>query len=182
MPSQTGTMTAEELLAMPDSGSRYELVRGELRMMAPAGGRHGRIAQRLLRRIGNFVEEHRLGETFAAETGFLLERDPDTVRAPDVAFVAAARLGELANHPGYLPLVPDLVAEVVSPNDRSSEVEERSMGWLAAGVPVVLVVDPQTKTIRTYRSPRDIRVDADGFIDLNDVLAGYRLDVRELFS
>ena len=74
--------TSDELLAMPDDGHRYELVEGELRMMSPAGGRHGRIAAKLARRLGDHVEQHGLGETFAAETGFLLRRDPDTVRAP----------------------------------------------------------------------------------------------------
>ena len=151
-------------------------------MMSPAGGRHGRIALKLARRLGDYVEQHDLGETFAAETGFLLTRDPDTVRAPDVAFVSHARLKGLADHPGYLPLAPDVVAEVVSPNDKSSEVEEKALGWLSAGVAVVLVVDPQTKTIRDYRSAREIRVYAEGNIELGEVISGYRLDVSELFA
>lgn len=175
-------MTADELLAMPDCGKRYELVQGELRMMSPAGGRHGRIALKLARRLGDYVEQHHLGEMFAAETGFLLKQNPDTVRAPDVAFVSRTRLGKLADFPGYLPVAPDLVAEVVSPNDSSSEVEEKAFDWLAAGVTVVLVVDPQTKTIRDYRSPQEIRVYAEGCIDLDDVMIGCRLNVSELFS
>ncbi len=182
MSQVTRGVTADELLAMLDDGKRYELVQGELRMMSPAGGRHGRIALKLARRIGDYVEQHDLGEAFAAETGFLLEQDPDTVRAPDVAFVSRARLGNLADHPGYLPVAPDLVGEVVSPNDSSSEVEEKALDWLAAGVSVVLVVDPQTKTIRDYRSPKEIRVYAEDFIDLGQTMPGFRLDVAELFS
>ena len=151
-------------------------------MMSPAGGRHGRIALKLARRLGDQVERHGLGETFAAETGFLLTQDPDTVRAPDVAFVSHARLRGLADHPSYLPLAPDLVAEVVSRSDSSSEVEEKALGWLSAGVAVVLVVDPQTKTIRDYRSAQEIRVYAEGNIELNEVISGYRLDVSELFA
>jgi Uma2 family endonuclease len=182
MSHDTRVMTADELLAMPDDGKRYELVQGELRMMSPAGGRHGRIALKLARRLGDFVEAHGLGVTYAAETGFLLQRNPDTVRAPDVAFVSQESLGKLADYPGFLPLAPDLVAEVVSPNDSSSDVEEKALDWLAAGVTIVLVVDPQTKTIRDYRSAQEIRVYAQGLIDLGIVLAGCRLDVSELFS
>ena len=81
MSQDTRIMTADRLLAMPDDGKRYELVEGKLRMMSPAGGRHGRIALKLGRRIGDYVEQQNLGETFAAETGFLLQKNPDTVRA-----------------------------------------------------------------------------------------------------
>jgi Uma2 family endonuclease len=182
MSQHTQVTSADELFAMPDDGRRYELVQGELRMMLPAGGRHGRIALKLARRLGDYVEQLDLGETFAAETGFLLTQDPDTVRAPDVAFVSHARLRGLADHPGYLPLAPDVVAEVVSPSDSSSDVEEKALGWLSAGVAVVLVVDPQTKTIRDYRSAQEIRVYAEGNIELGEVISGYRLDVSELFA
>ena len=89
--------------------------------MSPAGSRHGRIAARLLVRITNYVEQHSLGETYAAETGFLIQRRPDTVRAPDVALVASSRLEEFVDHVGYLPFAPDLVAEVISPGDSSSD-------------------------------------------------------------
>jgi Uma2 family endonuclease len=182
MSHDTRVVTADELLAMPDDGKRYELVQGVLRMMSPAGGRHGRIAQKLLRRLGNQVEQYDLGETFAAETGFLLKQNPDTVRAPDAAFVSHDRLGNLADYPGYLPVAPDLAAEVVSPSDSSSGVEEKVDDWLAAGVTVVLVVDPQTKTIREYRSMQEIRIHTDGVIDLSDVMTGCELDVSELFE
>ncbi len=182
MPNDTRLITADELLAMPNDGKCYELWQGELRMMSPAGGRHGRIALKLARRLGDFVEAHGLGVTYAAETGFLLHQNPDTVRAPDVAFVAQKRLGPFIDYPGYLPLAPDLVAEVVSPTDRSLDVEEKALEWLAAGVAVVLVVDPQSKTVRDYRSAQEIRVHTNGLIDLRIVLAGFQLDVSELFS
>ena len=161
MANTTVQLTAEELASIPDNGKRCELVNGVLRMMSPAGGRHGRIAGQLLLRVGNHVEQQ-LGATFAAETGFLLHRNPDTVRAPDVAFVSHERLGEYADHDGFLPLAPDLVAEVVSPSDQSSEVESKATAWLQAGVRVVLVVDPQTNSIREYRSPAQIQVYRDG--------------------
>jgi Uma2 family endonuclease len=175
-------MTADRLVAMPDDGKRYELVEGVLRMMSPAGGRHGRIALKLGRRIGDYVEQQNLGETFAAETGFLLQKNPDTVRAPDVAFVSHATLGELADEPGYLPIAPDLVAEVISPSDRSSDVEEKVFGWLAAGVQAVIVVDPQTRTIRYYRSADAIQVVQSGSIDLSEVIPSFHLDISDLFA
>jgi Uma2 family endonuclease len=182
MSHSTQSITAAELLEMPDDGHRYELVEGELRMMSPAGGRHGRLAQKIGRRIGDHVERHALGETYAAETGFLLRQNPDTVRAPDFAFVSCEKLGDLADHPGYLPVVPDLVVEVVSPGDRASELEEKVLDWQKAGVAAVLVVDPQTKSVRHHRSPENIQICPEGTIDLGDVIAGFHLDVTELFS
>ena len=106
MANTTNHMTADELASLPDDGNRRELVDGVLHMMSPAGGRHGRIAGRLFLRIGNHVEQGKLGEVFAAETGYLLSQDPDTVRAPDVSFVSSERLGEFADYAGYLPLAP----------------------------------------------------------------------------
>lgn len=175
-------MTADELLALPADGRCRELVAGELHMMLPEGGRHGRIALRLARRLGDFIEEHSLGETYAAETGFLIQQDPDTVRAPDVAFVSHARLQGRENEPGYLPLAPDLVAEVISPHDRASQVEEKVRDWLEAGVQSVLVVDPQTQTVRHYRAADRPQVHTAGVIDLQHVLVGFQLDVADLFA
>jgi Uma2 family endonuclease len=182
MTQQTRIFSADELLAMPDDGNRYELVLGALRMMAPAGGRHRRIALKLARRLGDHVEQQQLGETFAAETGFLLQRNPDTVLAPDAAFVSHGRLGDLGDHPGYLPLAPDLLAEVVSPGDRWSEREEKALQWLVAGVSVVLVVDPQAKTVGRNGSYQPKQVSSGEALDLSDVISGFRLDVADLFS
>ena len=183
MPHTTDRVTsAAHLAALPDDGNRYELVNGVLHTMSPAGGRHGRIALRFAARLAIHVERHNLGQTFAAETGFLLHQDPDTVRAPDAAFVSQARIGEFADYPGFLPVAPDVVAEVVSPNDRSSEVEAKAQSWLAAGVQTVLVVDPQTSTIREYRQEGHIRVYSKGFVDMGDVLPEFQLDVGELFA
>jgi Uma2 family endonuclease len=182
MSHDTRLFTADQLLAMANDGQRRELVRGELRTMSPAGGRHGRVALKLARRLGDHVERYRLGETFAAETGFLLERDPDTVRAPDVAFVSYARLGGLADELGYLPVAPDLVCEVVSPTDRWPNVQEKVLDWLAFGVATVLVVDPQSKTVWRHQSADDRRMFTAGAIDLADVIPGLVLDVADLFS
>lgn len=175
-------LTAEQLASLPDAGQRLELVEGVLHHMAPAGFRHGRIAAKLLRRIGDYAERHGLGETLTAETGFLIRQQPDTVRAADVAYLSRDRLLPFADHPGYLPLAPDLVAEVVSPHDRWSDVEAKVQDWLQAGVDVVLVVDPQTATIHTYRPHCAIEVHASGHLDLGDLMPGLRLDIAELFN
>ena len=109
-------MTAEELFELPDDHMRHELVAGDLRTMAPAGFDHGRLALLIGARILDHVEQHRAGEVLAAETGSILRRAPDTVRAPDVAFVAAERVPEVGR--GFPESAPDLVVEVVSPRHR----------------------------------------------------------------
>ena len=109
-------MTADELLRLPSDGYRYELVQGVLKKMAPAGEQHGELAMALGWRLAQFVSERGLGKVYAAETGFKLCSDPDTVRAPDAAFVSRARMGAPPAR-GYRGGPPDLAVEVVSPND-----------------------------------------------------------------
>jgi Uma2 family endonuclease len=152
-------------------------------MMSPAGNVHGRIAARLTARLWQHVEQRKLGVVYAAETGFLLSRDPDTVRAPDVAFVRAGRLREAAETEGYLALAPDLVIEVVSANDRFTQVESKARAWLEAGSSLVLVVDPGTKTVRAYRTPTNIAVlQAGDALDASDILPGWRIPVEDVFA
>jgi len=124
------SITAVELLNMPDDGFRYELIRGELKKMPPPGHVHGRVAMKFGWRLAQHVETKNLGNVYAAETGFLLETDPDTVRAPDCAFVSRDRLAAIGDVEGYLPGAPDLAVEVISPGDTYTEVEEKpSNGW-----------------------------------------------------
>jgi Uma2 family endonuclease len=173
-------MTAEELFELPDDGMRHELVEGELRSMTPAGGEHGRAALRIGARILEHVEEHDLGAAFAAETGFVLGRSPDTVRAPDVAFVRADRLRSPAW--GFPELAPDLVVEVVSPWDRASEVASTAAMWLDAGVRMVWVVDPQARLAAVHHPGGSVTVlREDGVLDGEDVLPGFRLPLVALF-
>lgn len=176
-------MTAERLFAISDNGRRYELVEGELRVMSPAGNLHGRIAMRVGSSIEQHVRAHKLGVVFAAETGFLLARDPDTVRAPDAAFVSTERFAPHADAEGYLPLAPDLAVEVVSPNDTFSQVEEKALAWLDAGSFLVLVVDPGTRTVHVYRAKDKIAVlDEHDELDATDVVPGWKPSVGELFE
>lgn len=178
-------ITAEELLRRPDDGSRYELIRGELHELAPAGSEHGAIAFNLGRLLGNHVAEGGLGQVYAAETGFKIALNPDTVRAPDVAFVARERVDAAGKVTGYWPGAPDLAVGVVSPNDVHTEVVEKSLSWLEAGCRMVLVVDPGQRTVTVYRSLEDIRIlraEAGDAIDGGDVVPDWRLPLTELFA
>ena len=180
--SDPQNVTAEQLAGLPDDGQRRELVNGVLKMMSPAGGRHGLIALRFGRLLGNYVDANRLGGVFAAETGFLLSRSPDTVRAPDVAFVRQDRLDALADISGFVPLAPDLVVEVISPGDSFSDVEERTFFWLAAGVKAVIVVDPENRTARVSRDQNQVELfDGAAELSVEEIVPGWRLSLGELF-
>lgn len=175
-------MTAEALASMADDGKRYELVHGELRMMSPADGQHGRIAMRIGAMLERYVREANLGEVFAAETEFLLSTDPDTVRAPDAAFVGTDKFEQFQETSGFLPIAPDLVIEVVSPNDSSSGVEEKANSWVGFGVRLVLVLDSTNRSIRAYRDQASIQVYFCGdVVDASDVVSNWQFAVDDVF-
>ena len=176
-------LTAEELLRLPDTGRRLELVEGELFEMPPAGGEHGDIAAVVLIVLGEYVRRHRLGRTFAAETGFVLARDPDTVRAPDASFLSYARLPRGEVPPGYIEMAPDLAVEVTSPSDSAREVQEKADSWLAAGTSEVWVVSPGRRTVTVHRPGREpIVTDQFGSLTGGSLLPGFEVPVRELFD
>ena len=175
-------MTAQDLLTMPSDGFRYELVQGELRKMAPAGHEHGGVAMNIAVPLGMYIKQKNLGRIYAAETGFVLSRDPDTVRAPDVAFVSKERLTNL-NRKGYFPGAPDLAVEVVSPGDVYAEVEEKVAEWLNAGTKLVWVVNPRQRTLKVHRSLTDITVLTEADVaDGGETVPGWRLPVAEMFE
>lgn len=174
-------LTADDLLALPDDGMRHELVGGELRTMTPSGYQHGRITARLARLVDSHVTTHQLGDALGAETGFRLSSNPDTVRAPDVAFVSRERLPDIAPPRGYGLGAPDLVAEVVSPGDTYGEVEEKVLDWLRAGTRLVWVVDPRTRTVAVHEASGKISI-ATEVLTGGDVLPGFECRVSELFA
>lgn len=182
MTTEKTLLTADDLFNLPDDGMRHELVKGELYTMPPAGQLHGIVAMRFARVLANFVIPRGLGEVFAAETGFWIERGPDTVRAPDVAFVAAERFPEGPVSERFGEIVPDLLAEVVSPGDTRREVEEKVQNWLEAGARMVLVLRPRPRTVTVYRSMADVTVlTEDDVFDGANVLPGFTCPIRELF-
>ena len=177
------SMTAADLLGMPNDGFRYELVKGELRKMAPAGHEHGRIAARFTWRLAQHVETNRLGAVYAAETGFLISRNPDTVRAPDVAFVSQICIDKIGKVAGYWPGAPELAVEIISPGDTYTEVEEKAIEWLDAGAATVLAVNPRHPSVTVYRSRNDIAIlDQDAVLDLDDTVPGFRIAVKNVFN
>jgi Uma2 family endonuclease len=149
MTTATGLVTANQFLRMKGD-TRRELVRGELREMPPAGGERGHVTSRFHTLLAQHVYAHELGAVFAAETGFRLSRNPDTVRAPDTAFVAKRRVPAKLPQ-GFWPGAPDLAAEVVSPHDTVEDVEETVDDWIDAGTKMVLVINPRRKTVTIHR-------------------------------
>lgn len=189
MTAASDLMTAEELLVYPSHGQRTELVAGRLIVREPAGYLHGRIASRVHVRIAAFLQAdqlargvpHPLGEVLAAETGFTLQRTPDTVRAPDVAFVAWDRRPSATR--GFAELAPDVAVEVLSPGDRAGEVLAKVADWLLAGSALVWVIDPERRTARIYRADgSESMLDAHDAIDGEATLPGFTLDLSLLFE
>ena len=176
-------MTAEELLVLPDDGRSCELVKGALCSTALGSFEHGRVAATIGYLIGRYVGQNDLGRVLGGKTGFTLARSPDTVRAPDVAFVRQERIPSEDQRHKFAELGPDLVVEVVSPNDRPAEIEEKVQEYLEAGVRLIWIAHPGTRTVQEYRPSaerRDCtsRDELDGY----DVLPGFKCDVAEFFE
>jgi Uma2 family endonuclease len=167
---------------MPDDGFRYELVKGELRRMPPAGSEHGAIAVNIGVVMAQFAKTHGLGVVFGAGTGFKIASDPDTVRAPDLAFIRRERLPGESIPRGFWPGAPDLAVEVISPSDTYTEVEEKVNGWLNAGTRLVLVLNPRTRTVAMYTSHTDVvRLTESDTLDGGEVLPGLTCRVAAFF-
>jgi Uma2 family endonuclease len=181
--STTALISANDLLALPTGmGKRYELITGELREMSPSGWPHGVVVGRLHNRLGHYIEQHDLGLVFGAETGFLIARNPDTVRAPHFAFIAKAHLPKEKPTEAFWPGAPDLAVEVVSPSDRTGDVVEKIESWLAAGSAAVWVIDPQLQTVTVYRSRTDIQLKTAGdLLEGAPLVPGFTCPVSELF-
>ena len=174
--------TANELFEMPDDGFRYELVKGELRRMSPSGSEHGAIIINISVLLAQYVRSKKLGVCFGAETGFKLASDPDTVRAPDVAFIRRERIPESGIPKKFWPGAPDLAVEVLSPGDTRREVDEKVEDWLESGARAVWVINPKRRSVSVYRSLTDVtRLSEGEELDGGDVAPGFRCKVSEIF-
>lgn len=182
MSAQKTLVTADELLRISAQGQRCELIGGEILEMVPSGGIHGRVANRIAYLLTAYVESRDLGTVFAAETGFLIRRNPDTVRAPDVAFVAKQRLPAEAIGTAYLEGAPDIAVEVISASDLASQVHAKTQAWLDAGARLVWVVYPDSRTVTVCRSPRDVTVlfEADT-LDAKPVFDDFAVPLEDVF-
>ncbi len=183
------TMTAEELFRMPDHGAGCELVKGELRRkrealtMSPSGFKHGAIIAKLTGALVPHIEANDLGEATGAETGFKLASNPDTVRAPDLAFVRRELIPEGDLTEKFWPGAPDLAVEVVSPGDTMYEVDEKIEDYLNAGVRMVWIVNPKKRTVTVYRPDTKAQtLTEDDTLDGQDVVAGFQYSIARLFA
>lgn len=180
---QDPPVTADELLDMPDDGLLRELVDGEVWVTPPPGEEHGVVAAEILLSLGNHVRSHALGRVLAAETGFRIGTDPDTVLAPDAAFVSRERIEQAAIGKGYRLGAPDLAVEVVSPGDTFAKVETKVARYLDAGCRMVVVVNPERRAATVYRSRDEIiLLTENDVLDGGDVVPGWRVPLRELFA
>jgi Uma2 family endonuclease len=182
MSTEIRLMTADDLERLPDGHMRHELVQGELRTMPPAGSEHGAIGVRLTVPLGHHVYSKRLGEVFGAETGFRITTDPDTVRAPDLAFVRQERIPASGIPKSFWPGAPDLAVEIVSPSDTHDEVEEKVKEWLDAGTSVVWVVSPKRRAVTVHRSTKEVvTLTEKDELEGGTLLPGFRCRVSEIF-
>jgi len=176
-------LTADDLLAMPDDGYRYEIVRGELVRLPMSGFDSSDVAGGILSALRTFVYPRKLGRVGGADGAYIFARDPQTVRIPDVSFVRTDRLPPREERRRFLELAPDLAVEVVSPSDSANEVHEKVLEYLRAGVQLVWVVHPIQRTVTVYTEGPIARVLGDGdTLDGGDLLPGFTLAVTEIFE
>ncbi len=181
--SVTQLLTAEDLYAMPDvPGKRFELVRGELVEVPTAGYPHAQLVRALLRLLDPFVVEHRLGEVFPDGLGYIIARNPDVVRVPDVSFITRERV-PAEGIQGFVPFAPDLAVEIVSPGDRAEDVYGKVREYLAAGVRLVWVFWPKYQAVSVHASGAPTReLSPDDELDGGDLLPDFRVGVAALFE
>ena len=180
---KTKLLTADDLLRLYSEGVRGELIRGALHKTVGTGIEHGEIVMNLGSLFTNFVRPARLGRVVGSDAGIWLEREPDTVREPDIAFISAERLPLDTRVRGYSEVVPDLVVEIISPNDRPVAVHDKAQMWLRYGVRLVLLIDPdaRTVTVMPQDGPAQTLTDADT-LDGGDVLPGFSCAVSDIFD
>lgn len=172
--------TIEQLPGIPDA---YELDAGELSFTTPTHTPHGSVVMAATVAIGSYVNAHRLGAAFGEQTGFILERNPDTVRAPDVAFVREDRLPPDGLEPSYFEGGPDLAVEVISESNRPGRMRRKIAQYFAAGSRLVWVIDPNQRTVAVYASEREsLLLHESDSLDGEDVLPGFQYPIAQLFS
>ena len=183
-PTKQKILTADDLLRLYGKGVRGELIRGVLYETMSAGVNHGKIVINLGSELRQFVKPRRLGSLMASDTGIILERNPDTVREPDIAFISAAKMPLGIDVPGYSEVVPDLVVEIASPNDSRREVNATKVQmWLSYGVRLVWAVYPTTRTVESHpQHGAPTLLTAIDTLDGGDVLPGFTCKISDIFD
>jgi Uma2 family endonuclease len=178
----TQLMTADDLALMPEDGNRYILIRGELIRLSPTNFRHGEAVSRVTWHFMNFADKYG-GSVLSGECGFVLHIDPDTVLAPDVAYVRPERVPPDNAKDHYSDIIPDIALEIVSPSERPGLRRRKIAEYLAAGVPLVVYADPRNQTLTIYRldGTRTELSKVDVF-EGGDVMPGFQLPVAKFFS
>ena len=180
--SSAHLVTAEELERRPEDDYRYELVEGRVIQMSPVGCQHGAVVVQLMFLLKRHLQNSKQGAVFT-EVGFKLASKPDTVRAPDVSFVAKDRMPSPVPR-GFFQGPPDIAFEVLSPGDRPPDVRTKVDEYLSRGVPLVVVVDPESRTVTWWRpgvAPVTSRTPED-LLDLGDLMPGFRCRLQDLFE
>ena len=179
----TRLLTADDLLRLHGEGVRGELIRGVLCETMPTGREHGEIVMALGAKLVFFVQERKLGRIVGSDSGVWLERDPDTVREPDIAFFSTERAPPGERVTGYAEIAPDLVVEVASPSDRRTAIDDKARMWLAHGVRLVWVVHPDTRTVDVHRAgvPASTLAGGDA-LDGGDALPGFGCGLDAIFG
>jgi Uma2 family endonuclease len=176
-------MTAEEFEVLPDDGKRYELIDGELREMAPTVNWHGEVEINLGTLLNVHVRAHALGRVSCGEVLYIVRRNPDRVRAADIAFIRQDRVPPLEARQHIMEVVPDLVVEILSKHDTVEEISDKIDDWLAAGVLMLWIVDPFRRTVTIYRSGSDpVLLGEHGVLEGDPVVPGFRCPVAEIFA
>lgn len=176
-------LAAAELECMSQDDLRRELDNGVLVMMAPVGGEHGDIAATITDMLRQYVMHHKLGRVYTSDAGFILTRNPDTVLAPDVAFVRRERLPGGRSPSGFLPFSPDLAVEILSPGDSIARTEAKIQRYLDAGTHVAWLVNPRTRTVVEYQrgKPASIHHEQD-VLTAATLFADLALPVCDIFQ
>jgi Uma2 family endonuclease len=184
MSTEVQLMTADELLAKPDDGFVYELIKGELvKVSPPPGHEHGLVAMNLAGPLYEYVKKHQLGNVYAAETGYLLEQNPDTVRAADVSFIRRERIEKAGRIRRYWIGAPDLAVEVNSPSDTVGRIKGKVGQWLENGVRLLWIVSPKMRSVTIYRSLTEVIVLTEkDILDGGDVVPGFQIRVADIFA
>jgi Uma2 family endonuclease len=183
MATNTSTINTAEQLWAADIDQPCELIRGELVLMSPTNDDHSAMSCVLTIYLGHYILENKLGKVHSAEPGFIVERNPDTVRVPDFAFVTKEKRAKQGRSEKFMPYAPDLVVEVKSPSDSYKYVEEKTQQWLAAGCLVVIVVDPKKRNVKQYYADgRCETLDESDTLTCGELVPGWEFPVKRIFE